>query len=151
MVRIVHLWLILGTVVTLGCSSNHPSLGKVRGTVSYRGKPIAAGSLIFDVSGARPARATIINGEIAEAGTYGVDDGVPIGQARMAVFATQTTATSRSLAGKKKPTTPQEALAGGINVDAVQSLIPQKYSHPATSGLAHSIQAGDNFLTIDLQ
>ncbi len=141
---------VLLVFLALGCGPQCPSLGNVYGTVSYRGKPLATGSLIIEVSGARPAHAKIVSGQITEASTYEVDDGVPVGLARIAVFAEQ--ASTKSSGGDQKPMTPQQALAGGMNYGVTgKSLIPAKYNNPATSGLTHNITPGDNHLTLDLQ
>ena len=73
-----------------GCGrSNRPRLGRVTGTVTYQAQPLASGSLVFEVSGTRPANAKIVDGQITEVMTFEPNDGVPIGLARIAVFATQ--------------------------------------------------------------
>jgi hypothetical protein len=52
----------------------------------------------------------------------------------------------------RKPTTPQEALAGRLNyADKGQSPIPPKYGDPTASGLTCTITQGDNRLTLDLE
>ncbi len=120
-----------------GCSrKDRTSLGKVSGTVAYRGKPVAAGTLIFEVAGARPAHGRIVDGKIVEVTTYAAGDGVPLGLARIAVYAT--------------PPEDPAAAAKSQERDVFKSLIPAKYNDPATSGLTLQVVAGENTLTLDL-
>lgn len=130
---------VAGVLVAAGCSgrSDRPPLAKVRGTVTYQGKPLAAGTLVFEVPGKRQAQGKIVDGKIAEAGTYALDDGVPLGTARIAVFATE-------------PAPPKPS-ASGPGMDLGKSLIPSKYNDPSTSGLMWKIEAGQNNLSLNLQ
>ena len=120
-----------------GCKqSDHPALGKVSGTVSYRGKPVEAGTLLFEVRGARTAYGKIAGGKIVEVTTYKTGDGVPLGAARIAVFVPA-----------PEDTPPAET----FQRDLFKSLVPLKYGDPAASGLTHEIVAGDNVVAIDMQ
>lgn len=138
--------------MTLGCGSHQAQLGKVRGTVRYNKAPVAAGSLVFEVTGARPGHAKIVDGEIVSAGTYEADDGIAVGQVKIAVFAVRPSGATTTPSAAKRPTTPQEALARGVNYAASSgSMLPKKFCDPATSGLSCKIVPGDNRLTLDLE
>jgi len=146
-------WLASAMLV-VGCSgrSDRPPLGHVRGTVTYQGKPLATGSLVFEVPGARQAQGKIVDGKITEAGAYAADDGVPLGTARIAVFATEANQPSKMQLPTKRPANPGEAMSSGMGKTPVgKSLIPAKYNDPSTSGLTWKIEAGENNLTLELK
>ena len=136
-------------VLCAGCGgSDRAPLGKVSGTVSYQGQPIVSGTIIFEVAGARPANGKIVDGQIAEVTTHEPNDGVPIGQAKIAVFATSV----GDAGGAATPGDPGTLPSPGQNyMDAgAQSLIPAKYNDPSTSGLKEEIKKGENTITLDL-
>ncbi len=136
--RCLCLW---AAFVVAGCTGRGP-LGAVDGRVSYKGAPLARGTIVFEVAGNRPASARIVNGQITDVTTFRPNDGVPVGQAAVAVFAFEPPAPS---AATSKP--------GELNymgMDA-KSLIPQKYNHPDTSGLTCVIHSGNNEVVFDLQ
>lgn len=132
-------WWSIGLVVLVmlqGCRrADRSPLGYVVGTVLYKSKPVSQGTLIFEVSGSRPAYAKIVEGEIREASTYQPGDGVPVGLARIAVFVHE----------ESKP-----AGAGGTPSMDVKSLVPTKYNDTATSDLACEIHPGKNHVLLEL-
>lgn len=144
--------IFLGLVILLGgCSGGKQ--GTVTGTVSYKGKPIPSGKIIFEVAKARPATGLIVDGKITEVTTYELNDGVPVGLAGIAVFALEEPA--KPAASSPPPKNPGDYKSGpmdpgymGMNA---KSLIPKKYNHPATSGLTWQIKAGKNEVVLDLQ
>jgi hypothetical protein len=136
--RCLCLWLAF---VGAGCTGRGP-LGAVHGRVSYKGIPLARGIIVFEVTGARPASAQIVNGQITEVTTFRPNDGVPVGHAAVAVFAFEPPAPS---AATSKPGEPNY-----MGMDA-KSLVPQKYNHPQTSGLNCVIHSGENEVVFDLQ
>src|SRR5262245_13443642 len=119
-----------------GCS-DRPTLGKVKGTVTLDDKPLPRATLTFETTGARPATATVVNGEIVEATTFDKGDGVPVGTHRVVVDATED-ASSTGTAN------PGEARKPAANNMVGKSLIPARYNDPSTSGLTAEIKRGDN-------
>jgi hypothetical protein len=143
--------LVLVVLFVAGCGrSNRPKLGQVTGTVSYRGQPIASGSLVFEVSGARPATAKIANGQITEVTTFDLNDGVPIGQARIAVFATE--GGGAPPAAAPPPSDPGAYKAPGADYmgGGAKPLVPPKFNDPSTSGLTWDIKEGKNAIKLEL-
>lgn len=142
-------WLAMTAILTAcGCGSNRATLGKVQGTVRYKGQPLAEGQILFDVAGARPAQGWIRDGAIVDVTSYATGDGAAVGLARIAVFATPPSVShyTRGSQGSDEAasaagTAPQ---AGGLSV------IPVKYNDPETSGLTHEISEGVNTLAIEL-
>lgn len=153
MMRIVFSLLAIALAAACGCGSRvGAGLASVQGTVACQGKPIARGSLVFEVSGMRPAYGKIVDGRIAEVMTYAPQDGCPIGLAHIAVFATQTDALSQKSDSPRRPTNPQEALADGLNyTDPGKPLVASTYNDPATSGLTWDIKAGENTVSLELE
>jgi hypothetical protein len=137
-------------LVLAGCGSDRPPLGRVSGTVNYNGQPVASGAVVFEVSGARPAHAKIVNGEITEVTTYDPNDGVPVGLARIAVFATDSSATSPS--STPSPAADPGSYRPGANYmgAGAKPLVPRRYNDPSTSGLTWQIEKGKNEVTLDL-
>lgn len=135
-----------------GRSNNRPSLGRVRGTVSFQGKPLPTGSLTFTVVGTRQAQGKIVDGKIVLAGTFADDDGVPVGMAHIAVFAREPLKTSSPQRPARKLANPREAMAVDRNRrSGGKSFIPEKYNDPTTSGLTWNIMAGENEIVLDLR
>ncbi len=145
------LTLLVLLAASVGCGrADRPALGKVSGTVTYKGQPVKSGTLVFEVGGARPANAKIVDGKITEVSTFNSNDGVPIGSARIAVFATES-------GGASTPATAAPSDPGAYKVPAanymdvgVKRLIPDRYNNPATSGLIWEIRQGENAVTLQL-
>jgi len=140
-------------VVSVGCGrSDRPPLGKVSGTVSHNGQPIKSGSMVFEVAGARPAHARIVDGKITEVTTYDPNDGVPVGLARIAVFATESGGAPASAIPTTPATSDPGSYAPGANYMGAETkpLIPTKYNDPSTSGLTWQVEEGENDLALDL-
>lgn len=122
-------------------------MGTVVGTVTFEGKPISEGSIIFEVRGARPATGKIEDGKIMQVTTFEPNDGVAVGEAAVAVYATSGETASAIAAS---PDVNQMKLAKGYMGTGQTSLIPQRYNNPATSQLTCEIQPGENHLEFDL-
>jgi len=140
---------VAGLIVSSGCGgSDRAPLGKVTGTVNYRGQPIKAGTIIFEVPGARPATGKIVDGKITEVTTHDPNDGVPVGTAKIAVSAAQAPQSAAPAAGAD----PGSYKVGANYMDSgAQSLIPPKYNNTASSGLTAEIKKGENTVTLDLK
>jgi hypothetical protein len=133
---------IMTTTMAVGCGPRHPAMAAVVGTVTLDGEPLAHGTLTFEATGMRPATARIVDGRIVEATTFRTGDGVPVGTHAIAVFA-------REEAPVKTATDPgKQAFAADGMVG--RSLLPRRYNHPATSGLAATIASGSNTLSLTL-
>ncbi len=122
-------------------------MGTVHGTVTFEGKPISEGSIIFEVSGARPATGKIKDGKIVDVTTFTPDDGVAVGEAAVAIYAKSGTAATAVAAS---PDANQGKLAKGYMGAGQASLIPERYNNPSTSQLTCVIQPGENELEFDL-
>lgn len=126
-----------------GCS-NRPPMGQVKGTVTLDGRPLTKGSLTFEAPGLRPATARVENGQIVEATTYDLGDGVPVGSHKVAASATADVADAAPGAN------PGDAKAPKLNYMSGNSLIPTRYNDPGKSGLTAEVKKGANTLDFKL-
>ncbi|QDU74922.1 hypothetical protein Pan97_19420 [Bremerella volcania] len=146
MVRTLMICLAAGLLP--GCiDSGRPPMGTVEGTVTFEGKPVSEGSIIFEVSGARPATGKIKDGKIVEVTTFEPNDGVAVGEAAVAVYATSGESVSAVTAS---PDVGQAKLAKGYMGSGQASLIPDRYNNPSTSQLSCEIQPGKNHVEFEL-
>ncbi|MEW4562306.1 hypothetical protein AB1K70_07260 [Bremerella sp. JC770] len=127
--------LLFLSILSLGCgSSNGVQLGTVVGTVHYLDEPIPDGKIIFEVPGSRPAVGQIVHGEIVDVTTYEVGDGVPVGEAKIAIFGFD----------------PKNDGDQGYMDMNRKSIIPTHYNNPSTSELVCTIKPEQNELEFEL-
>jgi hypothetical protein len=128
--RCVWLCLPALSVVFAGCSSDEPvyQYGKVRGTVTYQGKPLDHGRVIF-----QHASGPAVDARINPDGTYELN--AVVGETRVAVDCRKP---DRQLGGVRKELIPGE------------SLIPEKLSSTERSGLKYTIIPGEDTYDIKL-
>jgi hypothetical protein len=107
----------------VGCNSNK-NLITVTGHVTYQGKPLEQGSIVFISPRSRQVTGEIKNGNIVNVSTLHENDGIAAGEYSVAI-------TSRDRSEKYK------------NSMAPPSLIPVHYADVSTSGLKASIQPND--------
>lgn len=133
--------LLLLLAVLTGCAEN--STVPVAGSVTYEGRPLTSGVIIFETSGARPAVGRIIEGKIVEVTTYRDGDGAPPGEHKVAIQSVET-------GGAAITKHPGEA---GVPDGYMQSrsLIPEDYGDPEKSGLTAALTTGENRLSFELK
>jgi hypothetical protein len=136
-----------------GCDSKpHYEHAKVHGTVTYQGKPVPLGSVLFlpveppkEGSSMQPA-----SGTINPDGTYELkseaDAGAVLGEHKVVVFAVD----------GAKPATDSSKVAESGPAPVAKSvrfktLIPNKYADPSTTPLTAKVVAGDNKLDFELK
>jgi len=129
-----------------GCGAPN-GVAKVRGTITYRGKPVAKASVSFipEALGTVPALATTDESGFYALSTYGTGDGAPVGPCRIAV----------SLTGPSSPL-PEHLAKAEAAAETLRkpgkALIPRKYFSPDTSRLKADVIAGkDNVFDFDLE
>lgn len=145
----VHRLVFLGVATVFGIAggcSNESSMGNVQGTVTYDGKPLKHGAIIFEVDGNRPAYGQIEEGQIVNVSTFTANDGVPVGEAKVAVNSVSEPGSGNGSGPSGPSDRPGET--GGIV--AGKNQLPLRYANPATSGLTATITAGENDLSFDL-
>lgn len=126
----LNLAALCGMLLNCAGCSDMPTLAPVQGSVTYNGKPLANGIIVFYPEEGRSASGEIKNGEIVELTTFKPGDGVPVGHHKVTVQAWD------------KPTadmyTPRK------------SIVPAKYTDVKQTPLAADIESGVNDVVFDL-
>ena len=141
-------WPVLLLLLPAGCSSK----GTVSGTVTYQGKPVAAGTVTFvPQKGGGAFTASIREGK------YKVE-GVPTGAMKIAVSTPSPAPGINQFIGKMQPPpelrakmAPNPSGEGSAqpSVPATEP-IPRKFEDPETSGLTYTVKSGVQVHDIDL-
>jgi hypothetical protein len=131
-----------------GCG-NGLTLGKVEGTVTFDGQPLANGTIIFAVAGTRESSGIIENGVIRNVTTFVDNDGTPVGEAAVAIIALKEAKPQPVAAPKNTP--PAGPPSGGSPAMMSREFsIPIRYVNTETSGLTVIINKGVNNVKFDL-
>lgn len=132
--------LLLVTTVGLGCNRG-PEMVPVNGIVTYKGKPLEYGSVMFQpmgVEGAQTARSSIDTAGNFSLTTETQDDGVVVGKSQVRITAFEAQRTNAQ--GNQH----QEMALG-------KSAVPRRFQNFATSGIVIEISPEMELpLTIDL-
>lgn len=128
-------------LLSAGCNGDPPTV-PVTGTVTYQGKPLPSGTIIFESPGSRPATGKIVDGKITEVTTFEPGDGAPPGKHRVAIQAV-------TEAGSAEAADPGQGTGAGYMQST--SLIPTAYGDPSTSGLTAETRPGMNVVKFDLE
>lgn len=114
----------VGALLLAGCSESGPFRGRVTGSVTLDGVPLAAGVIGFVPDNGRPAYGKIVDGAIVEVTSERTGDGVLVGKHRVMI---------------------QPAPTGDMRVKP-DSTIPERYRDSTRSGLTAEIKRGTNEL-----
>ena len=138
----------LGLIVSfVGCSgsdANMPQLVKVHGTVSYKGKPLEGGHIVFTpATGKGGDSGQVATGEISSNGTYelttfSTGDGAILGQHIVTVVS-------------QKGDMPKPDASGRINYVLPKNEVPAKYAAADKSPLRCTVAAGMPPFDIELK
>jgi hypothetical protein len=152
----VFLGLFCLSLTLLGCSGGRPAgahpTKPVKVTVTYKGAPVADATISFvpDATAMPPAFGKTDAQGVAKMKTYVEGDGAVVGQHKISIIKSETTSSG--------PVTDQDSpnyvppAGGGAPPPVVKYIIPQKYSSPASSGLAIEVKdSGPNEFTFDLK
>ncbi|SIO35970.1 hypothetical protein SAMN05444166_4079 [Singulisphaera sp. GP187] len=133
-----------------GCDSRlHYEHAKVHGKVTYQGKPVPLGSVLF-VPVVPPADGLMqpASGSINPDGTYELkseaDAGAILGEHKVVVVAIDGGAAAEPAKAADSGPAP---VAKSVRL---KSLIPKKYSDPTTTPLTRKVVAGDNVIDIEI-
>ena len=129
-VLLLAVWLVIATVALTGCGRRGNELAPISGKVTYQGKPLPFGSVMFLPKSGPPATGIIQPDGTFNMITRGLGDGASVGTNRVRVVCLESQAPSNNISGG-------EALAG-------RPLIPQKYSSWETSGIDVDVRSGAN-------
>ncbi len=148
----VKKFLLLGLVGALlaGCGGddgNRRPTAPVSVTVNYKGKPVSGAVVQFvTVDDPLPSVGTTDTSGTCSLQTYEPEDGAVIGS--NLVMITKTEMDTKNV----RPPNPEDIdLIGVVPPPILKSLIPKKYSLPATSGLKEEVKKGTNTFTFELK
>jgi hypothetical protein len=133
-------------LLSAGCGSK----GTITGTVSYQGKPLPSGSVMFVPQTGTPVTATIDDGK------YTVEK-VPTGPAKIGVTSVNFDAPSGQMAQmmmppKDAPIPPEARKAMEARGQGKKGIkIPENYGDPEKSGLTHTVTGGQQVHDIPLK
>ncbi|MDB5391569.1 MAG: hypothetical protein JWM11_7215 [Planctomycetaceae bacterium] len=124
---------LLISIGCLGCGggTDRPKLGKITGTVTYKGKAIPEGEITFYPENGRSATGQISSGEITDVHTFDPDDGLPVGKLKVTVSAYN---------GPKDDMYKPPKL-----------ITPEKYNNVKTTDLSVDIEPGENSKNFELK
>lgn len=117
----------------------------VHGKVTYKGKPLTFGSVVFFPTKA-PEDGVLMpaSGDIKPDGTYELksqsDDGALLGEHKVVVYAVESS----------QPAASKEGDAPKADQGPKKSLLPRKYSAPDTTPLVRTVKEGDNPIDLDI-
>jgi hypothetical protein len=146
---------VAGAVVIQGCSSDDSGLDKrykVSGKVSYKGEPVAKGTIAFEPSNPPPPKGRFASGYI-ENGYYNLTtsidgDGALPGEYKVVI--SSTTVDMTGLAKAKGGLVHQGDKDFQKIVKEGKSLVPIKYGRSDTSGITKKVEASSNSIDFDL-
>jgi hypothetical protein len=134
-----------------GCGSGRPETVPISGKITYAGKPVTQGKIVFYPEHGRPA-----TGEIGPDGSYSLTtfdqgDGAVLGKHRVTIKSTHVTEPAHM------PKSFAEEVAQGQRKDAkaapggqVQWLVPRKYADKETSPLTAEVKRGGGPINFDI-
>lgn len=140
--RLVALLSVSFVGLASGCG---PSVGRIEGAVSYKGKNLAQGNVTF-----MPSQGMALVGAIRSDGSYVIEN-VPVGLGKFAVASmdpgmsdTLKAATGRGPANVKGRVNLPVTASGQPKLPASFSLIPERYVDFDASGLTLDVKSGTN-------
>ena len=119
----------------------------VSGRVTYQGKPVPLGQIVFYPEKGRPATGSIGSDGSYRLTTFVTGDGAMLGRYRVTIEAMRTTR------GGARPKTLEDELHGvgqGSGQAVMEWLVPEKYSRQETTPLTVEVKSGQNTINLDL-
>src|SRR4051794_35085019 len=145
--------LIVTAALLAGCGGDpsKPKLGRVSGTVTYKGKPVTKGIVTFiPISGPGSKTGQSAMGEIGKDGSYVLTtfengDGAVLGEHIVLV---QSREDDPALEGHDMPIPDAQ---GRVKIKPSKNLVPAKYATAEESPLRQTVVAGRNAFPIELK
>ena len=133
------LFVVAGLMLCSGCGPKLPKTATVGGRVTYNGKPVVSGTIVFQPAQGRPAMGEIQPDGTFKLTTFESGDGALLGKHRVTIEARNV---------RKPP--PMEG-AGASNIaPKVEWLVPRKYANSDSSNLIAEVKPGQNNIDFDL-
>lgn len=139
---------LAGGAAAAGCGPGYPETAEVHGEVTYAGKPVPEGRILFWPAEGRPAMADLAADGSYSLTTFFSRDGALPGEHRVTIKATRV---HFGGAGPGAPAAPgPEAPPQGAGTPVVEWLVPPVYERPETSPLRATVKPGENVIDFHL-
>jgi hypothetical protein len=153
--RIISIVVCLLLLTLTGCGQHHPETASVAGRITFNGKPVAGGQIMFYPDNGRPAMSVIDADGHYSLTTFKSDDGAMLGHHRVTIDARRNVKRKRTPKTTESPNT-MEAMLSEEGSDLheapkVEWLAPERYASPTTSTLTAEVKSGDNTVDFDLK
>ena len=129
--------------VLAGCGPGFPETADVSGRVTYAGKPVPEGRVLFWPEEGRPAMGKIEPDGTYKLTTFAEGDGATPGVHKVTIKATKVHFPGGGAAAA-------EAQGASSGQPVVQWLVPQKYERAETTPLTADVQPGENTIDFNL-
>lgn len=129
--------------ICFGCGPGLPETAPVHGRVTYQGKPVVEGTIMFYPKNGRPATASLAPDGAYRLTTFKPNDGATLGYHRVTIEARRITPTIIPPDGDVES-------VGAYGPPKVEWLLPEKYSGLKTSSLTAEVKRGDNAIDFNL-
>lgn len=129
--------------VCVGCGPSRPETAPVSGHVTFQGKSVTEGTIVFQPEQGRQAIATIGADGSYTLTTFEQGDGAMLGKHRVTIESRRITV----------PTLPGEEAGESVGTygpPKVEWLVPEKFSSPDSSPLKAVVRKGGNSINFDL-
>jgi hypothetical protein len=142
----VRLSILTLALLMVGCGGpSRPATAPVTGRVTYAGKPVPLGQIMFYPENGRPAMGTIGADGTYRLMTFVSGDGATPGRYRVTIQAMRVT-------GPPAPKSIEDELRGGGGSGKIVTewLVPEKYSRQEATPLTAEVKLGSNTINFDL-
>lgn len=126
-----------------GCGPGRPATATVQGKVTYQGKPVVEGTIVFYPEKGRPATGTLAPDGSYRLTTFDANDGAMLGPHRVTIEARRITPTMI-------PAGDDPESAGAHGPPKVEWLLPEKYAGRDSSPLTAEVKPGRNDIDFDI-
>jgi hypothetical protein len=142
----VRLSILALALLVAGCGGpSRPATSAVTGRVTYAGKPVPLGQVMFYPETGRPAMGAIGADGTYRLTTFDKDDGAALGHFKVTITAMRVT-------GPPAPKSLEDELRQGsaAGKTTIEWLVPEKYSRQESTTLTAEVKAGSNTINFDL-
>jgi hypothetical protein len=155
--RVILFLVIVGSIALSGCGESGIKYehANVHGKVTFQGKPLAFGTILFmPVETPKEGPIQPASGAINPDGTYELTSqstpGAVLGEHKVVVIAVEGGKIAPPPAAAKDGVQAPVAATKGSKELQLKSAVPKKYSDPTSTPLTRKVVAGDNSIDIEL-
>jgi len=130
-------------VACVGCGPSRPETAMVSGRVTYQGKSVVEGTIVFQPEQGRPAMGSLAADGSYTLTTFDPGDGALLGRHRVMIEA-------RRITVPALPGGAADESVGTYGPPKVEWLVPEKYSRLETTPLTAEVKEGENTIDFDL-